>query len=870
MLPQGGVDPNAGHSRPFAVYRTLAGLVSAVVIGALLTLGYALSTYLQVDHQQTLERAEQSLMGQAQAQATWLRRALDDYDRDLLTLRDMVADPSNAPEAIQNTITFYHRRSPEMLDILILDAEGGIRFWTHEGLPPDIRDRPYYTVHRESVEDLPYLSPPLPSKIREGAFFISLSRALYTAEGAFDGVAVFVLSVDILADGIGLDLVEVGQSMVAARLDGTVIFRQPRIPGDTGTVLSTLAALGEDPPTRSIGYLISVLDHKERISARHRVEGYPLLVAVTIEKDLVLAQVSQHRDIVFGLYGIGLVLGLVSLGVILRLVRKGIQQTRGVHENAARLQAIVEQNPLAVIEWDLEFRVMQWNAAAERIFGYSAEEAQGRSAEFILPDPIPQDLKETMARLLSTPQGVENINHNRRADGTMIECHWYSRPLLDETGTIRAVLSVAEDITARAIIERDLLRRQEIDNVVSEAAMRLVASPNLDEGINRVLERLGLLTQAGRSYLFLVQDNGDYMDNTHEWCAPDVSAQLDLLKNIPLADFPWWMNKLNEGEYLHIPNVAALGDEAARERDVLQQQGIHSVLVVPLKLPGKILGFIGLDQVGTVKDWSHGDREVLQNLANLLANVIERTRAEKALRTQTEALQSSNTELEQFAYVASHDLRQPLRMVSSYLQLIDRRLQDRLDSETREFMDFARDGARRMDNLLTALLEYSRVGRHGEPMAEINSRLLLEEALRFLSPSILETEAAIEIVGVWPMVRVSRNEGVRLFQNLVGNALKYHQEGRPPRVTLSVESLGTEWLFSIRDNGIGINPQHTKNLFKVFQRLHTQQEIEGTGIGLAVCRKIVERHGGRIWIDSDGEGHGTIFHFILPRCGGTT
>ncbi|MBF0093663.1 MAG: PAS-domain containing protein, partial [Alphaproteobacteria bacterium] len=227
------------------------------------------------------------------------------------------------------------------------------------------------------------------------------------------------------------------------------------------------------------------------------------------------------------------------------------------------------------------------------------------------------------------------------------------------------------------------------------------------------------------------------------------------------------------------------------------------------------------------------------------------------------ALAASNAELEQFAYAASHDLRQPLRMINSYLQLLERHLADRLDDENREFVDFVRDGATRMDQMLVALLEYSRVGRTGEPMEMLDSREALAESLRFLSPAIEDAAAEIVVTGDWPKILVSRNEVVRLFQNLIGNAIKYRKDDQPPRIAVSMEAGQNEWVFAVRDNGIGIDPTQADKLFKVFSRLRARDKHEGTGVGLAICRKIVERHGGRIWMNSEGDNMGCAFYFTL-------
>jgi PAS domain S-box-containing protein len=229
-----------------------------------------------------------------------------------------------------------------------------------------------------------------------------------------------------------------------------------------------------------------------------------------------------------------------------------------------------------------------------------------------------------------------------------------------------------------------------------------------------------------------------------------------------------------------------------------------------------------------------------------------------------EELKRSNADLEQFAYAASHDMRQPLRMITSYLQLLAVDLAPLLNEDTRKKFAFATEGAQRMDQMLTALLDYSRVGRQTESLAAIDSRDLVEQALQILQPSVTEAGAGIRIEGDWPQIVAGRDEMLRLFQNLIDNALKYRLEGRKPEVVVAAVTRGAEWRFSVSDNGVGLLPGQEERLFKVFERLQPRSRYPGTGIGLALCRKIVERHGGRIWVESAGENQGCTFIFTLP------
>ncbi len=230
-------------------------------------------------------------------------------------------------------------------------------------------------------------------------------------------------------------------------------------------------------------------------------------------------------------------------------------------------------------------------------------------------------------------------------------------------------------------------------------------------------------------------------------------------------------------------------------------------------------------------------------------------------------LARSNAELEQFAYVASHDLKEPLRMVASYTSLLAEAYRGKLDAEADKYIHYATDGAKRMQELIEDLLEYSRVGRTGDGVQPVEIQNAADWALMNLEHTVKELDARID-VGPMPTVVGREGELNRLFQNIIGNALKFHSDQKP-HVEVSSAWDNGDWRITIADNGIGIEPEYLERIFGVFQRLHTREEYPGTGIGLAVCKKTVERHGGRIWVESE-PGNGTKFHFTLPACGAGT
>ncbi len=250
------------------------------------------------------------------------------------------------------------------------------------------------------------------------------------------------------------------------------------------------------------------------------------------------------------------------------------------------------------------------------------------------------------------------------------------------------------------------------------------------------------------------------------------------------------------------------------------------------------------------------------HFATLASDITDRKRSEQELHRTLEELKASNTELEQFAYVASHDLQEPLRGIAGLAQLLQQRYQSQLDSQADEYINLIVDGTQRMQTLINDLLAYSRIGRRGQSIQSTEVEAALKASKENLSVAIREYGATITNESL-PLVQADATQLIQLFQNLIGNAIKFRAE-RPPQIHIAAADAGDFWQFSVRDNGIGIEPQYFERIFLVFQRLHTRREYKGTGIGLAICKKIVERHGGKIWVESDPE-QGSTFYFTLPK-----
>jgi len=433
---------------------------------------------------------------------------------------------------------------------------------------------------------------------------------------------------------------------------------------------------------------------------------------------------------------------------------------------------------------------------------------------------------------------------------------WSARRLVREH---RDLVLAQQELAQSVLVSEE--RARALHSLVG-AVREITASTELDRLLERILHGAKELTGARYAALGII-------DETEQKLVRFITEGIDDATKTAIGIPPTGRGIL--GFLTHQEDALRLKDLTGHPASVgfpSHHPPMHSFLGVSIRAHDRVFGRIYLTEKQGADEFSELDGEIISALAANAGKAIDQAllveqirTAENQLRELNSELIRSNAELQQFAYVASHDLQEPLRMVASYTQLLAKRYKGKLDSDADEFIAYAVDGATRMQRLINDLLAYSRVTSQGKTFEEVDCDLLLDGVLSALHLTIEENHAVVTH-DVLPKVTADGGQLGQLLQNLVSNAIKFHGAD-PPRVHVSAERRNHEWLFSVHDNGIGLDPQFANRIFVIFQRLHNREEYPGTGIGLALCKKIVERHGGKIWVESQ-VGRGATFYFTIP------
>jgi PAS domain S-box-containing protein len=554
---------------------------------------------------------------------------------------------------------------------------------------------------------------------------------------------------------------------------------------------------------------------------------------------------SNKTSLQYRLFGIVVVLFLSILVLVFFVVVRQREHLLTLIATAnTQLRTVLNAaTQAAIIATEMHGLVTVFNTGAERMLGYLAEDMiEMHTPEVIhLESELVARSKELSWEFKRPVSGfdvlVEQARHGRSEerewtyvckDGKHITVNVSVTVQRDPAGQMTGFLFVATDITERKNAEYELQEQKEFsENLVQNSAMATFVINASHRVIfwNKACERL-------------TGFRGNELIGTSNQWKPFYKSRRPVL-----ADLVVDANHESVANYYKQYGRSTLAPNGLLAEGWYQNLGGKDRYLLFEAVPiynrkGEVIAAI----------------QTLQDLT-------ERTRAEEVLERQTQELVRSNTELEHFAYIASHDLQEPLRMVSSYVQLLEKRYKDKLDANANDFIGFAVDGVNWMQSLINALLTYSRVGTQSKQFAEVDCNAVLARVLANIRVSVEESQAVITYSAL-PLIVADNQQMEQLFQNLICNAIKF-RGNEPPRIAVHCERRENDWFFTVADNGIGFEQQYAERLFKIFQRLHSRKEYPGTGMGLAICKKILERHGGSIWVESL-PGVGTTFYFKIP------
>ncbi len=510
-----------------------------------------------------------------------------------------------------------------------------------------------------------------------------------------------------------------------------------------------------------------------------------------------------------------------------------------------RIESILDgiTDPFSVLDRDLRF--VHINDAAARLMGKQPELVIGKRLTELVPGGERRSFDVTFEKVLSTKKPMSIEDYVPQTD------RWYEASVypLDE-----GIAVYTRDVTMRKRAMELTTRLARLNALRADISGCLADERDVATMLRRVCDALVDHLEVAFARIWTVDEAGTTL-------LLQASAGLYTHINGGHAAVPVGKFKIGRIAASHKPHTTndVQRDPQVGDHEWAKREKLISFAGYPLLVDGKLVGVFAMFGRERLAEDAFA---ALESIADLVSQGFVRRRTELELEKRLGELARSNSELEQFAYVASHDLQEPLRMVASYNQLLARRYKGKLGEDADEFIGFSVEGVTRMQRLINDLLAYSRVGTRGKEQTDVDMAAVMNITLRNLEATIAEAHAQVTHDEL-PHVRADESQMMQLLQNLVGNAIKFHRDEVPPHVHVGIIKNGFGYTFSVRDNGIGIDPQFFDRIFIIFQRLNAREKYQGTGIGLAICKKIVERHGGRIWVESAPD-RGSTIHFTLP------
>jgi PAS domain S-box-containing protein len=607
-----------------------------------------------------------------------------------------------------------------------------------------------------------------------------------------------------------------------------------------------------------IRYTIYKCERAERdVLDRNRVKA---------QANLAFAQLSFSISGLLDLLPISILFWLVS-----RDTHERRQAERRLQDSVAEFEELYHNAPCGYHSLDRSGRFLRLNQTELQMLGYEATELIGGKSFPELLTPVSRQKFQEFFPIVKSRGWIRDEEFQLvRKDGQILPVSATVIAVYDDAGNYLSSRSTLIDIS-----ERIRLRQQA--RLSAEISQKIRQSLNLEEILQTTVEEVQLLLGVDRVLLFRFEADG-VGTIVKERVVPGYPRAIESKILDPCFDRSYHA-KYEQGRIHTVADITQAGFNPCYV-EFLHQFGVRASAIVPIQLRDKLWGLLIVHNCQAPRAWLPSETSLLSQLANQIGIALAQAQLLEQESQQRQELTRSNAELEQFAYIASHDLQEPLRMVMSYLQLLERRYKGKLDRDADEFIGYAVDGAARMQTLIQALLSYARVSSRAKAFTPVDCNLLLQHALDNLQLCIRESGAMITSDPL-PIIAGDPTQLTQLFQNLIANAVKFCPDS-PPQIQIGAKQIASDcesqenssdlagapcaWQFSVADNGIGIDAAYLDRIFIIFQRLHSRSAYAGTGIGLAICKKIVERHGGRIWVESETD-RGSVFYFIIPCVG---
>ncbi|MCY7368797.1 MAG: GAF domain-containing protein [Chamaesiphon sp.] len=627
-----------------------------------------------------------------------------------------------------------------------------------------------------------------------------------------------------------------------------------------------------DSPSQRLRYQAKLAEH-DQLQAESRQSLEDVKIAIRF---------SGLLDLLFLVF----LYGLVNWD----LTKK--QQVKSILlSSVAEFEELYHSAPCGYHSVDLAGKIIRINQTELQMLGYVEAEVVGKNiADLIAAGSIESMHQSCLA--LKTHGSVHDIELQMvRKDGQIVPVSVTVVSVNDANGNYLGSRATVIDIS-------DRLKSRKQAKLSAEIAQKIRQSLQLDEILQTAVAEIQKLLEVDRVLIFKFERDGSGKV-VQEKVLTGYPVVMGSKIIDPCFDLSYH-DRYSHGRTYNVADITQAGF-APCYVEFLQQFDVKASVIVPIQLHDQLWGLLIVHHCQSPRAWQQKEVEAMSQISTQIGIALAQAQLLEQEQLQRQELARSNAELEQFAHIASHDLQEPLRMVISYLQLLERRYHGKLDRDADEFIDYAINGAVRMQTLIQALLSYARVSSRKQPFGEVDCEIVFQNAISNLSVAIRDSGGIISHDPL-PVVWGDATQLTQVFQNLIGNALKFRQAAAPkihvsaqpisistdpPNLTIDLNLASTTatieppsaWCFAIADNGIGIEPQYLDRIFAIFQRLHTRVTYPGTGIGLAICKKIVERHGGTIWVESTPinsdsvlspslpvppSHYGSVFYFTIP------